>query len=257
VTVLTAIGTHLPAPAIERQLAYLRALSPQSRFVVCHGGERADFAELDPAEAIYIEDPSLRGPHFDRSLNQVLNQVYESFVRDDSAVDFVYLIEYDQLILRDDFESRLVGLAQTSGAGLLAKYASPRNDTNWSHYLRLRGDERLNRFVAGISSRDDPELRLGCLGTGLLLRRDALGAFCSLTDVPAYYGELFVPTVLYHLGFQIADVDALADLYMAVRWLPEYTVEGAKAEKRAGRTFLHPFKRLDALSAIGEAPGPA
>jgi hypothetical protein len=256
VTLLTAIATHLPAPLVERQLAYLRALSPRSRFVVCYGGEPSEFADLDPTDAVYIDDPSLRGPHFDKSLNQLLNQLYEAFVRDEPDIEFVYLVEYDQLILTDDFDSKLVALAQASGAGLLAKHASVRNDTNWSHYLRLRSDERLSRFVAGISSRDDRELRWGCLGTGLLFARDALRTFCSLTNVPAYYCELFVPTVLYHLGFDIADVDALSNLYSEVRWLPEYSVEEAMAQKRAGRTFVHPFKRLDVLTAIADAPGP-
>jgi hypothetical protein len=254
--VLTAILTHLDAGSVERQLAYLRSLSPGSRFVICHAGRRVDFDEVETRDALFIEDPSLRGPHFDKSLNEVLHVVYDRYVRQDSAIEHVYLVEYDHLILRPDFEQTLSALADETKAGLLAKNAGQRNDTNWSHYLRFRDDERLSRFIAGISTRDDDRVRWGSLGTGLLLRRDALTAFCSLSDPPPYYCELFVPSVMHHLGFEVVDVDAVSDLYMAMRWLPEFTVEEAVAEKRAGRSFVHPFKRLDALPVIRDAPVP-
>ena len=128
--------------------------------------------------------------------------------------------------------------------------ASPRNDTNWSHYLRARNDAELNAFIERISRRDDPGVRFGCLGTGLLFRRDAFAAFCTLDDPPSSYFELFVPTVVHHLGFDVVDMDAVADLYMAIRWLPEFDVASAIDEKRAGRTFVHPFKQIDAVNAL-------
>jgi hypothetical protein len=56
----------------------------------------------------------------------------------------------------------------------------------------------------------------------MLFRRDTLEAFASVTDAPHAYLELFVPTVVYHLGFDVAD---------------------------------HPFKALDALDAVRAAPG--
>lgn len=249
-TVLTAILTHLDASLTEAQLAYLRALSPKSRFVICHGGRRSDFERLANKDAVFIDDPSLRGPHFEQSLDATLQTLYESHVREEPSVEFVYVIEYDHLILAGDFERRLAELAERSGAGLLAKSASPRNDSNWPHFLLTRDDRRLNDFIAAISCREDTQQRWGCLGDGMLFRRDALAAFCSMDDKPSRYFELFVPTVVHHLGFDVVDVDAVSDLYMALRWVPEFTVAEAKAEKRAGRTFLHPFKRLDALHAV-------
>jgi hypothetical protein len=90
----------------------------------------------------------------------------------------------------------------------------------------------------------------------MLLRRDALAAFCALDDPPDYYMELFVPTVVHHLGFDVVDMDATADLYMDVRWVPPFTVDEAIAAKRAGRAFVHPFKSADALDAVLAAPGP-
>jgi hypothetical protein len=251
VTLLTAILTHLPAPVVRRQSEYLRALAPEVRFVVCHGGSAGDFAALEGEAALFVEDPSLRGPHFKKSLNRTLRDLFDRFVAADSQIDLVYVIEYDHLILRGDFETSLRALAVASPtAGLLAKNASPRNDTNWSHYLAVRGDPALDRYIAALSGRDDPTLRFGCLGTGMLLRREALAAFRALDDSPPYYVELFVPTVIYHLGFDVVDIDAQSDLYRAVRWLPPYELGEARALQQAGATFVHPFKRLDQLDAL-------
>lgn len=248
--VLTAVLTHLDGELVDRQLAYLRSLSPESRFVVCHGGERAAFERIESDDAVFVDDPSLRGPHFDKSINATLAAIHDRWVAGDPSIDFVYLIEYDHLILRGDFEATLTEVAERSDAGLLGKWASPRNDSNWPHHIRLRDDERLNSFIAGISCRDDPGVRHGCLGTGMLLRRDALDAFCSLADVPPYYVELFVPTVVHHLGFEVVDADAVGDLYMSIRWLPEFGVEESIREKRDGTTFVHPFKQIHALEAV-------
>jgi hypothetical protein len=248
--VLTVILTHLGAPLVEKQLSCLRTLAPGSRFVILHGGKRADFDQLTERDAVFIDDPTLRGPHYDKSANDQLDAIHERWVRDDPSIDLIYIVEYDHLILRADFEQRLEELAERSAAGLFAKAASARNDSNWAHYLRLRGDARLNDYVASISQRDDPSIRWGCLGTGLLLRREALEAFCALPSPPPLYIELFVPTVLYHLGFDVADIDALSDLYSAVRFLPEMSSQEVMAAYDAGKVFAHPYKGVDVLEAI-------
>ena len=255
-SLLTAIVTHLDAARVRQQLAYLHAVAPGARFVVCHGGARSDFEELDLDDSLFVDDPSLRGPNRDQSYTATLRALYETFVRDDPGVELVYLIEYDQLILRPDFDRSLAELAGRTGAGLLAKHASARNDTNWPHYTRYRENDQLNRFFARISRRDDAAQRWGCLGTGLLFRRDALAAFCSVDDVPHAYLEMLVPTVIHHLGFDVVNVDALSDLYAAIRWRPPFTAVQALAEARAGRTFVHPFKELDALGSIAAGVAP-
>jgi hypothetical protein len=251
VGVLTAVLTHLDARRVEKQMAWLRALAPSERFVVCHGGKRSDFGELSYDGALFIDDPSLRGDQFSQSLHATLQALYEAHVRDDQAVSHVLTVEYDHLILQPDFATRLTELAARTGAGLLGKWASPRNDTNWPHYLRARDDARLNGYIAGLSRRDDPGVRYGCIGTGLFFTRDALAALCALADPPPAYFELFVPTAVHHLGFDVVDVDAVSDLCAGVRWLPEYTAAEVRAARDAGRVFVHPFKRIDELDSVG------
>ena len=48
----------------------------------------------------------------------------------------------------------------------------------------------------------------GCLGS-------ALDSYLSLEAHPRSYGELYVPTVLHHLGHRLVDIDAFSDLYTA------------------------------------------
>jgi hypothetical protein len=252
-TLLTAIITHLGSAQVRRQLDYLHRLAPESDFVVCHGGARRDFDELGLHEALHVEDHSLSGPSREQSYTEILRAVYERFVRDEPGIELVYFIEYDHLILSSTFEQRLVALAEHRAAGLFAKYASPRNDTNWPHFVRYRHDESINHFFEQISRRDDPGLRFGCLGSGMLFRRDALGAIAAVPDPPHAYVEMFIPSVTYHLGFDVVDVDAVCDLYAAVRWRPEYRLDEALAEESRGRCFVHPFKELEALDLIGSA----
>jgi hypothetical protein len=250
---LTAILTHLEDELVRAQLDYLQALAPNSRFVVCFGGGREQYRRLGADDALFIDEPSLRAAPHERSHTSVLTAFYEARVRDHPEVELVYFIEFDHLILRGDFERDLTELAARSGAGLLAKAASPRNDTNWPHFLRYRDDERVNRFFSSISVREDANQRWGCLGNGMLFSRDALAAFCSIHDHPHAYVELLVPSVVHHLGYDVVDVDRHSDLYASVSWRPEYDLEDAIRAKRAGRAFVHPFKRLDALDAIRTA----
>lgn len=252
-SLLTALITHHPAEQVARHVAYLEGLAPDVRVFVCHGGERADFDRLDGDRAIFVDDPHWRATNREQAYVGLLAALYERAVRDDRAIELVLLLEYDQLVLSGDFQERLADVAERSGAALVGKWASPRNDTNWPHFTRFRHDAAFDAYVRRVTRRDDPGRRLGCLGAGMLLRRDALAAYCEAAEQPHVYGELHVPTVIWHLGFEVADFDAYGDLYRAVRWRPEYGVDEAIALKRAGAAFVHPFKELDALDVIRSA----
>jgi hypothetical protein len=253
VRLLTALITHQRAEEVARQLAYLEAIAPGSAVFVCYGGERSEFDRLDGDRAVFVDDRWWRATNREQAYVGLLRGLHERAVRDDPSVDLVLLLEYDHLVLSGDFEARMLDVAERSGAGLLGKWAGPRNDTNWPHHIRFRDDERFDDYVARITRRDDPAVRLGCLGAGMLIRRDALTAYCESAEEEHVYGELHVPTVIWHLGFEVADFDAYGDLYSAVRWRPEYGVDEAIAHKRAGGAFVHPFKELDALEAIRAA----
>jgi hypothetical protein len=251
-TFLTAILTHVEARGVEQQLAYLREVAPASRFVVCHAGDRAEFERLaaNGVDAVFLDDPRLR-TYGDLSWNTVIAAVHERWVAPRPEVEMFLLLEYDELILRGDFEEALAGLAARADAAFLGKAAGPRDDTNWPHHLRYRDNAEFNDFIARVSRRENTRTRFGCFGPGMVFRRDALDAVAAVIgDAPPVMQELMLPTLVHHLGFRVVDVHEHGDLYAGIRWKPEITVEEALEAKRAGRFFVHPFKRMDRLAAV-------
>ena len=102
--------------------------------------------------------------------------------------------------------------------------------------------------------RDDPARLFGCLGTGFAMRRDVLASYAALEHLGGVYVELYLPTVVHHLGHRVEDMDRHGDLYHHVRAAPPYTVAEAQALARGGALVVHPLKDADGLQT---PPAPA
>lgn len=259
---LNVLLSHRPAGDVDAQLAALRAVAPASRFAVCHAGEEAEFERIGDPEKAFVDDPSLRGaPRSFQSYHETLAVVNDRWLRAEPGLDAVYLFEFDHLILRADFEPALGELAQRTGAGLLAKGTSVRNATNWHHYTRFRRDPALLSHLRELSTRDDPTRLYGIVACAMWLSRAAIESYVAVGAHPPCYGELYVPTVLHHLGHRVVDVDEVSDLYRHVRWAPAYDPDQAEALRREGATFLHPVKDASArrrlLAASASVPASA
>jgi hypothetical protein len=85
----------------------------------------------------------------------------------------------------------------------------------------------------------------GTLGDGMWLSRNAAHSYVAAAPHPECYGELYVPTLLHHLGHEVVDVDAHGSLYDAVRWTPEFTEPEVEVLVRSGAAFVHPVKDAD------------
>jgi hypothetical protein len=243
VSTLTVVLTHLDARQVDDRMALLRALSEEARLVVAYGGERSEFERIRWDEKFFVDDPTLRGPreHL-QSWTGIFEAAWREYFVGDAELDSLYLIEYDHLVLDGAFEHRLRALALDTGADLLGKTCVDRTATNTEHYVRFRHDQRLLAHLRKLSVREDPERLFGCLGDGLWLSRRALEAYVEVGEHPPCYCEIYVPTLLHHLGFRVVDVDAHSDLYGNVHWLPEYSTAEALELARAGAVFVHPAK---------------
>jgi hypothetical protein len=245
VSCLNVVLTHRPAAEVREQLEVYRTLAPTARVVACYTGPQSELALLEPEDAVGVDDDSLAGPaRTHQSYHRVFEALHRHWIRDDPSIDALYLFEYDHLILDGGFEDALRELADRTGAGFLGKHCGVRNGTNWAHYTRFRRDERLLAHLRSLSVRDDPQRLYGTLGTGMWMSRAALESYVALRFHPPCYGELYVPTLLHHLGHRVVDIDAASDLYRAVRWEPEAGIEEIEELTRSGAFFVHPVKDL-------------
>jgi hypothetical protein len=254
VATLNILITHLSAASLAAQLELLRAIAPASRFVVAYAGDEAEFARIDDEDTALLRDPSLAGPPRSfQSYTVLLELAWKRWFEREAALDALYLFEFDHLILAPWFEQSLRELADATGAGFMGKNAGPRNGTNWQHYTRFRRDGALLEQLARVTVREAPTTMYGTLGNGMWLSRAGVQSYISASPHPECYGELYVPTLLHHLGHEIVDIDAHGPLYDAVRWMPEFTAGEVDALARGGALFVHPVKdadvRLTALRA--------
>jgi hypothetical protein len=253
VSTLTVVLSHLDAEQVDERMRLLRAVSRDARFAVGYGGPASEFDRIEWDQRFFVDDPTLRGPeqHL-QSLTQVFETAWREYFAGDDGLDSIYLIEYDHLVLDPTFEHRLRELALETGADLLGKRCVDLTATNVAHYVRFRRDRRLLAHLERLSVREDRERLYGCLGDGIWLSRRALEAYVDVGDHPPCYCEVYVPTLLHHLGFRVVDVDAHSDLYRSVRWLPQYSVAEVLELARAGAVFVHPAKDREVIASVSE-----
>ena len=253
-SLVTALVTHLPPDAVHATLADLRRAVAPRDIVVCHGGRREDHDALDWDRKLFIEDPSLRSAaRTVQSYNELLQRVFREHMRDEPAWDAAIVLEFDQVPLRDDWPAEVERTLAASGADFLGCGCSDRTETNWTHALRWRDDAALLAHLRAVSVRDDPTRVFGCLGTGFVLRRPVLEALADTELHAPSYVELYVPTVVHHLGFAVDDIGRHSRLADEVRWEPEMTLDEVLAAKRAGHFFAHPFKDWRGLPRLRAA----
>jgi hypothetical protein len=254
VSTLVAVITHLAPEQVEEGARLLHTVAPDARFVIGYNGKRAEFDALAIEDKVLLDDPTLKsfGPHL-QSMTQVFSAVWEAYFLGDDRWDSLYVIEYDHLVLHAEFERRLCGLALRTRADLLGKNCIDCTATNQEHYIRFRRDLRLLDHLRHLSVREDPTRIFSCLGDGIWLTRAALEAYMAVRVHPPCYLEVYVPTLLHHLGFNVVNVDAHSDLYRYVRWLPPIGPAEAVTAVRGGAVFMHPVKDPQAIGAVVDA----
>jgi hypothetical protein len=222
-SILYLVLTHRLPEEVALHLAALGRALPGRRFAVCYGGTEADFERLDVPAKAFVADPSLRGPMGEQSYVELLRIAYESFVAPDPEVELVHLIEHDHAIVDERYERELLRVLAATGADFLGGICVDRTYTNWWHTVALLDDEEWWSFLREISVRDEDELRVfGGIADAVTFRRAALEAFATLSRHLHRYCEVYVPTVLHHLGFTLGDASAISTVFDWLRWSPPF-----------------------------------
>jgi hypothetical protein len=204
--ILYVVITHQPPDEVRSHLEDFERVLPGRRVAICYGGTEKDFDALDvAAETLFIDDPTLRRT-LAQSYTQLLRAVYERLVAPDPACSCVHLIEWDHVILSAKYEAQLLDVLSTERVGLLARHCADHTFVNWCHSIELLDDRELDQLLRAISVRDQDVPSLwGGLGNGITIARSALEELCLRAGRMSRYFEVYLPTVIYHLGYRVLD----------------------------------------------------
>jgi hypothetical protein len=248
---LYLVLTHRPPEEVARHLGALGRALPGRRFAVLYGGTPEDFAALPVQAKAFVADPSLRGPAREQSYVELLRVAWEAFVAPDDSVELVHLVEFDHAIASERYEHEVLRALDATGADFLGGICVDRSETNWWHAIAVLADDELRGFLRDLSGEADPRL-FGGIANAVTFRRRALEAFATLPRHLHRYCELYVPTVLHHLGFAIGDASAVSTVFDWVRWTPDYTAAELAALPEDA-VAAHPVKDVELIEAFVRA----
>jgi hypothetical protein len=256
VTVLYVVITHRPAHEVALHLSFLAEALPGRRVAVAYGGPAETFPAIEARDKVFVEDPTLRGEMDRQSLNEVLLRTWAAFVAPDPAIDAISLIEHDLVPTGQAFDREIVRVLDATGAGVLGQNFTSRSHTNWPHALRVQDDAELTALLRDISVRDEHHPSVwGGTGAGMILTRAALEAFALQPRHLVRFAELYVPTVLHHLGFRVGDLARDSRLVDHSRFRPVYDADELDRLPREGVLAVHPVKDYGLLAKVRELGG--
>jgi len=205
---LWAILVHQSPAEVTALLRYWEKLGySQAQILFVHGGKRDDFEALSVSHKVFVEDREIR-----TTFHPMEKQSYGGALREIAGwlgtepgthYEAVALVEYDHLPLIPDWGVRLCARLEEERADLLCHHLVRVDGTNTSHYLYHLSDPRFEDLWQGISVREEKKLFLNAIMTGSLWRRATLEAVAARRESFPVYLELYLPSLVHHLGFRV------------------------------------------------------
>lgn len=257
---LYAVLTHRSPADVLTHLNALEGALPGRRLAIAYGGSPEHYAAL-PGDIpkVFLEEPTLRQPPGQQSYVSVLVNLYDAFVRDAPEVTHLHVIEFDHIVVDERYEPELEDALRRSRADYLGVNCVDQTATNWVHGLGFPFDDyELQRLLMDVSDDDDPSaVRIfGGVANGFVIGRDALEAFVTFERHLTRYAELYVPTLLHHLGFRVRDAVRVSRVFDHVRWAPVYSESEIRALRRGSVLAVHPVKDYALLPLVRELAAP-
>ncbi len=241
--VVNLILSHQSASAVAKMLDHWKGSVPGASIVVAYGGTKSGFEAVEHEGKFFVDDPRLRTRDHQRELQsytRLFQSAAEFLKARGSDFHFVHFAEYDHLPLVENLNERQIERLNAERADLLAFHVHRVDDTNNPHFLYHAADERFMKHWADITRRAEPEVVLSMFGSGSFWTREAFLAMCAVDEPFPIYMELYLPTLVHHLGFRVRD---FGDQNRFVRVLKDETDYVDQARKEGAWT-LHPVKRL-------------
>lgn len=240
--VLVVLLSHQKPNELERTIAQWKPFIQSHSLLLAYGGDQNFFPAIAFEPKVFVADPQLRLRDQQRqqqSWTGVLHAVRD-YLQAQPDLDYVYLVEYDQIPLVPDLLDRMTNRLQSEGADAIVHHLHRIDGTSNPHYLYHSNDKRFHAYFAALSRRSDSQVILSMLGTGSFWNREAFDAIASHQEPFPIYVEVYLPTLAHHLGFRIRD---LPDQNPFVTHLGNRGAEIEPARNR-GAWSLHPVKTL-------------
>ena len=237
--VMNVVLTHLGGAAMERTLNNWKAICREENLWIAFGGSQDGFEALEYPRKVFVDDPYLR-----RIDNQRQKQSYTGIFRAMAPVverekpDFIYLCEYDHLPLVPDLNCRQVAEIRRKDADVMGHWLHRVDGTSNYHMLYHETDPGFAPFWRSFSRREDAGTVFSMFGSGSLWSREAFLAVASHPCPIACYLELYLPTLVHHLGFRVCGWDEEQHLLSN---LPSRAISEAQGRRRGAWT-VHPVK---------------
>lgn len=239
---LVLLLTHQDSTAVRRMVDWWKGKMPGAQIVVAYGGSREGFDSLDVEDAYFVDDPELRTRDHPRERQSYLGVMRGALPFIDSgAPDWVYLAEYDEVPLAEDFSERLMANVEHEDADVLGHDLFRVDGTSNSHYLAHAYDPGFIEFWKGVSVRENRSMVLSMLGCGSLWRASAFREIALLKPPLRIYLELYLPTAAHHLGYRVRPYGMDGRLMHPSHEKSRGDVE---RELEAGSWCIHPCKEF-------------
>jgi hypothetical protein len=238
---VTILMTHQLPDQVDRMLEWWERHVSGTQFLIAYGGTQEHFHKVSAPQKIFVTDPRIRTMDHVRerqSYTGVFRAASEALKK--SGFQYVWLFEYDHIPIAphvlDEFKQRMA----EASADVLC-YCLRRIDRTISpHFLGHANNPAFFQIWRNISVREEKDVILSMFVSGSLWRRCAFEAIAAREEPFPTYVELYLPTMVHHLGFRLVDLGTQSQF---IKPAPSrsLTFESAKGQ---GALTAHPLKHF-------------
>ena len=241
-SVLNLVLSHQPPAAVAKMLGYWSEYVTPESLLLVYGGPEKEFESISHQQKIFVDDPDLRTSDHQREFQSYTGifQAAAIFLQTRPEFGYVHFAEFDHLPLARDLNERQVERLGTEGADVLGFHLHRVDGTSNPHFLYHVAHDDFASHWFQISHRPEPEVVLSMFGSGSFWTREAFCAVAATEEPFPIYLELYLPTLVHHLGFRVRDFTE-QNRFVRITKDETESIEQARAE---GAWTLHPVKKL-------------
>ncbi len=208
--ILNVILSHHPPDAVSRMRKWWNRYAPDQDLLVAYGGTRENFDMIEGTWKVFVDDPRVRTRFHQKECQsyQGVFQAVSGELASHPGYRWLHFNECDQLPLVPDYSGITLRLLQDQDADAIGHFLRRIDGTGHPHFLVGGAKEKTSRLIGIISQREKKDVVLSMLGCGTFFKREAFDLLASEADSEGVYLEIFIPTILHHLGFRVKNISS-------------------------------------------------